>query len=382
MRIGLLAPSRRYEDAFLSSSELLYRASGDNLGNFAFVEALWRHLGPNVELLPWHVSPGEAREKCDLLVFAAANQLGAHNDLGGFASHLEKVGLPVVAIGLGAQAPDVTTPVRLPAGTERWVRVLAAQAPTRGPNIGVRGEFTLQVMEKLRLGDRAVVTGCPSNFLNDRGDFYETLQRGFQRRRIDRLAVAAGSRNFPGTQDAERRLAAMVSQTGGVYIVQADLDMVRFARGELTTLRISELDAIWKFILPQHSILDMLLWRQRHVMCFGDATSWMDSLRNFDFVAGARFHGVMLGIQAGIPGGVVAHDSRTLELCQTSAIPVRLATEMPADFGLGDLHQLFAFDVAAYAATRERLRRDYIELLRGCAIEPHASLAEVQKLAA
>jgi hypothetical protein len=380
MRIGLLAPSRRYEDAFLSSSELLYRASGDNLGNFAFVEALWRHLGPDVELLPWQVSPGEAREKCDLLVFAAANQLGAHNDLGAFASHLEKIGLPIVAVGLGAQALDMTTPVRLPPGTERWVRVLAAQSPTRRPNIGVRGEFTRQVMEKLRLGDCAVTTGCPSNFLNDRPDFYETLQRSFQRRRIDRLAVAAGSRNFPGTQDAERRLAAMVSQTFGAYIVQADIDMVRFARGELTTLRISELDAIWKFILPQHSILDMLLWRQRHVMCFGDATSWMDALRNFDFVAGARFHGVMLGIQAGIPGGVIAHDSRTLELCQTSAIPVKLAAEMPADFGLGDLHRLFAFDVAGYAAARERLRQDYLGLLRGCGIEPHRRLTGIQKL--
>ena len=382
MRIGLLAPSRRYEDAYLSSSELLYRASGDNLGNFAFVEALWRHLAPDVELLPWHVSPGEAREKCDLLVFAAANQLGAHNDLGLFASHLDKIGLPIVAVGLGAQAPDMASAVRLPAGTERWVRVLAAQAPTPKPNIGVRGEFSRRVMEELRLGDRAVTTGCPSNFLNDQPDFYADLQRSFQRRRIDRLAVAAGSRNFPGTRDAERRLANMVSQTCGVYIVQADLDMVRFARGELTTLVISELDAIWKFILPQHSMLDMLLWRQRHAVCFTDATSWMEAMRSFDFVAGARFHGVMLGIQVGVPGGVVAHDSRTLELCQTTAIPVRLAADMPADFDLADLHQLFAFDVATYAATRERLRQNYLELLRGCGIEPHPRLAAVQKLAA
>jgi hypothetical protein len=380
MRIGLLAPSRRYEDAFLSSAELLYRASGDNLGNFAFVEALWRHLSPDVELVAWHVSPSEARARFDLLVFAAANQLGAHNELGGFASHLEKIGLPIVAVGLGAQAPDMAAAVRLPAGTERWARVLASHAPTPKPNIGVRGEFTARVLEKLGLGDRAVTTGCPSNFLNDRPDFYANLQRGFARRRIDRLAVAAGSRYFPGTREVERRLAEMVSQTSGVYIVQADLDLVRFARGELSNLDISELDAIWKFILPNHSIMDMLLWRQRHALWFADATSWMDAMRNFDFVAGARFHGVMLGIQAGVPGGVVAHDSRTLELCRTTAIPVKLAEEMPADFGLGDLHRLFAFDVAAYAATRERLRQDYLGLLRGCGIEPHRRLAGIQKL--
>ena len=46
-------------------------------------------------------------------------------------------------------------------------------------------------------------------------------------------------------------------------------------------------------------------------------------MRKFDFVVGPRFHGVMLAMQAGIPGGVIAHDSRTLELCQTMGIPVR-----------------------------------------------------------
>ena len=76
MRIGLLAPSRRYEDSFLHPSEALFRASGDNLGNFAFVEALWRHLSPQATILPWHVPVAEAREKCDIFVFAAANQLG------------------------------------------------------------------------------------------------------------------------------------------------------------------------------------------------------------------------------------------------------------------------------------------------------------------
>jgi hypothetical protein len=103
-------------------------------------------------------------------------------------------------------------------------------------------------------------------------------------------------------------------------------------------------------------------------------------MRGFDIVVGARFHGIMLAIQAGTPGGVIAHDSRTLEMCQTMGVPVRLATELPSEFGLADLHTLFPLDVAAFSATRERLRRVYVELLRGCGVEPNARLTTLQAM--
>ena len=375
MRIGLLAPSRRYEDSFLQPSEALFRASGDNLGNFAFVEALWRHLAPHAALFPWHVEPEEAREKCDLLVLAAANQLGAHNDLGPFAAHLEKIGLPIVVVGLGAQAANMATAVHLSPGTERWARVLAALAPSGQPNIGVRGEFSRRVMERLGLGRSATTLGCPSNFLNDSPDFYAALKRAVERRRIERLCVAAGSRHFPGTREIERRLVEWVGESGGLYVVQADLAFVRWARGEAAE------EAIREFLAPSLSPDAFARWRKRHAACFNDATSWLEAMRSVDFAVGARFHGVMLAIQAGAPGGVIAHDSRTLEMCQTMAVPVRLAAETPHDFALDDLWDLFAFDVAAFAATRERLRRVYVELLRGCGVEPNLRLTTLQAAA-
>ena len=380
MRIGLLAPSRRHEESFLQTSEALFRASGDNLGNFAFVEALWRHLQPNVVLLPWHVPVQQARETCDLLVLAAANQLGPHNDLGGFATHLEAIGLPLVVVGLGAQAPNMAAAVQLNAGVERWARVLGALAPTPKPNIGVRGAFTRRVLEKLGLGDRVVITGCPSNFLNDRADFYTLLKRNFERRRIDRLCVAAGSPNFAATRELERRLASLVEATGGLYVAQADLDMVRFARGESARIGPAEAEAIRQLLMPERTPAALQLWRQRHAAAFTDATSWLEAMRAFDFVVGARFHGVMLGLQAGAPGGVVAHDSRTLEMCQTMGVPARLANDIPSGFGLADLYEMFPLDVPAFAATRERLRRVYVDLLRGCGIEPHPRLTTLQAL--
>jgi hypothetical protein len=382
MRIGLLATARRFEDAYLSTSDALFRASGGNLGNFAFVEALWRHLSPNAQLLPWHVSPAEAREKCDLLVFAAANQLGSHTDLDWLANHFEKIGLPIVVVGLGAQASNMASVVQLSPGTERWARVIASLAPTNNPNIGVRGDFTRRALETLGLGDRAAIMGCPSNFLNDRPDFYSVLQRNLAKRRIDRLCAAAGSRHFASARDVERSLARLVGETGGLYVAQAEIEMVSFARGEIESIDPAELEAIRNFVTPSLPLKYFLVWRQRHAVCFADATSWMDAVRNCDFAVGARIHGVVLAIQAGVPGGVIAHDSRTLELSQTMAIPVRSGAEIPANLGLADLYRLFEWDLAAFAATRERLRKVYLDLLRGCGVEPSPRLAAAQKFAA
>lgn len=382
MRIGILGPLRREEDCFLASSEALFQVCGGNTGNFAFVEAIYRHCAPNAGIFPWHVSREEAREKCDVLLFAAANQLGAHNDLGWLASRFEAIGLPVVALGLGAQAPDLKSTIVLPAGTDRWIRTVAALAPNRRPNIGVRGEFTREQLERLGLDDRAVVIGCPSNFLNHAPEFYQTLARNVQTRSIQRIGVAAGHRHFAGAVEIERTLAEMVTQTGGAYIVQASLDMLRLSRNEFDLIDPAEFEALRQFVAPDLDADGFRVWCKRNAICFSDATSWLEALRCFDFVVGARYHGVMLAIQAGTPGGVIAHDSRTLELCETTAIPARRPSETPRAFAAADLFELFPFNVAQYASRREELRQRYVELLTNCGIAPNARLKTPQKYAA
>ena len=353
-RIGLLAPMRRYEDSFASRSEPLFSASGGNLGNFAFVEALWRHLSPHVTIVSWQNPPAYVKERCDILVVAAANQLGAHTDLGDWAKHLERIGLPLVVAGLGAQAEHIGAPVVIKGGTERFARVL----------------------DKLGLADHAVVTGCPSNFLNDTAEFYADLKLSVDKARIDRLCVAGGSPYVHSVRDLEPRLAQFVEATGGAYVVQDPLDMMEFARGEGQRMNPDKLQRLYNFLGPGRPAAEIELWRLRHVMCFNDATSWLEAMRNFDFAVGARFHGVMLAIQAGTPGGVIVHDSRTAEMCETMAIPMQPGRDMPRNFGLDDLRRLFAFDVEKFAATRERLRETYLGLLRGCGLKPNSRLAK------
>ena len=98
------------------------------------------------------------------MVMACANQLGPHSNLEQLAVMFERSKLPILAIGLGAQAKAVGEAVELTPGTRRWLDVIAAQAPSKAPNIGVRGEFSREQVERSGLSGRAVVTGCPSHF--------------------------------------------------------------------------------------------------------------------------------------------------------------------------------------------------------------------------
>lgn len=371
MRAALIAPQRRVEDSYRQSAEHLFRGSGANTGNFAFVHALWSHLSPHVEIFPWEASPDVIRERCDIVVMACANQLGPHSDLGRLAEMFERTRLPILAIGLGAQAKEIGGAVELTAGTRRWLDVMAAQAPSRAPNIGVRGEFSRAQLELCGLGERAEITGCPSHFINPDPSLPARLEERYRRPLVERVAVPAGLHLWVKLGPLERALADIVEATSGLYVTQSELDMIRIARGEWDAIEPEVFEALRAYIRPGLSDDAFRLWCKRHAACFTDATSWMESMRNFDFVAGPRFHGVMLAMQAGTPGGVIAHDSRTLEMCETMAIPVRMYKDMPQQLSAADLPGLFPFDADAYRHTRSELAGRYTDMLMAAGIRPN-----------
>jgi len=374
MKVALIATDLRADDSYRFPSEHLLKKSGGNTGNFAYVQALWNHLSPHVEIFPWHSPPERIRETCDVVVIACANQLGPHTDLEHPALTLEKIGLPVLAVGLGAQAPTTDAKVALSAGTKRWLDVVAAYAPAKAPNIGVRGEFSRQQVERHGAAGRAIVVGCPSNFINPDPFLGATLDERFGNLRLERIAVPAGLHLWPHLKAVEQSLAELVDATSGLYIAQSEIDMIRLSRGEWSRMEAKTAAALREYIRPQLSDKEFGTWCKRHATCFLDATSWMESMRNFDFVVGARFHGVMLAIQAGTPGGVIAHDSRTLEMCQTMQIPFRKFDELPESVDLSAIPSLFNFDDAAYDHSRSILALHYVEMLTAAGIEPSEGL--------
>jgi hypothetical protein len=188
------------------------------------------------------------------------------------------------------------------------------------------------------------------------------------------IAVAAGIPYIPALSAIEQNLASLVTETGGAYIVQHDLEMLQIARNEFENMAPEAVENCRSYIMPHADLSDFKTWCRRHAFAFGDVQSWMNFLTRFDFVVGTRVHGAMLAIQAGIPAACIAHDSRTLELCETMGIPVRRYNEI-GKLTLDNLMQYFSFDKDRFVETRKSLLKRYLSLYRCADVEITSELA-------
>ena len=362
MRVAILSLNPFIPNPWTVNANQLFDFSGGNTGNMAFQFAVTQHIASEYQIFHPSTEPEVLRERADIIVMPLANQLGQHTDLANLATVLEKAQLPVIGIGLGAQATDQEQDVTLTEGTERWVRTLAALAPSAGPNIGVRGEYTRQQLEKIGLGDSAAVMGCPSNFIAPNPNFMESIQHKLGKP-FSSIAVTAGIPFLPKLAKIEQDLADLVTATHGVYIVQHGVQMVRLGRGDFDLMTDQELDLSRSYIAPHLPTEAFKIWCKTYARAYSDVRQWMDELRRYDFAVGTRFHGAMLAVQAGTPAGCISHDSRVLEMCQTMGIPVIESRSLVGGVTRSRLSDMFPFDGDAYAAKREALRKAYVRIL-------------------
>ncbi len=376
MRTIILSLSPYLGEAWSLSGSEIFERTGGNTGNLAFQYAVHQHIGGDAVILPPWSSADVLKNSGDIIVIPLANQLGEHTDLGEQAKILENAGLPVVGVGLGAQASSQSEDIRLTPGTMRWLETLAAHAPGEGPNIGVRGQYTKDQIEKLGVAGAAVVTGCPSNFIAE-GDHFAVEIARKSRLPPKRVAVTAGIPYVKRLAALEHDLADLVTLTHGLYVVQHGVDMIRLACDEFGEMPQEVLRAHHAYIAPHLSPSAFEEWCRRHARAFTDARAWMSELIHYDFVVGTRFHGAMFALQAGVPAGVIAHDSRTLEMCQTMAIPVIRDTDLVGGVTRRALTQLFPFDAEVYLGVRKGLAKTYLNMLVENGLSPRKRLVSL-----
>lgn len=354
-------------DAPFMSTEVLFERVGQNSGNLAFHYAVERQLNCN-SVVGWD-APSEVIESAGgTAVIPCANQLGAHTDLADLGKKFRSLQTAMVAVGLGAQAglsgdiPDIKI------GTLDWVRAIAERAVGAQPNIGVRGNFTLRVLEHYGLAESAEVLGCPTLFIHPSPELgrqiYERLSEP------KRIAVASGNPYIRELARLEASLTSLVKATQGSYVGQHPLIMFRLARGEADHMGVSDLALSRDYICPEMSLDEFALWTKQYGTIFFDIPSWMEHYRRFDFVIGTRIHGTMLALQAGVPALCIAHDSRTLELCQTMKIPYVLSKDVVGGIQRKDLLRLFQFDPDDFDANRRMLARRYVDFLKNNQLQP------------
>lgn len=350
------------QSAELPTKEI-YDRVGQNTGNLAFHYAINRMIGMVPQSVRWSSKAEEIDAHGDLAIMPCANQLGIHADLGDIAETFRHIRSNVIAFGLGAQAGlNLEIPV-LPASTLEWLQLLIQKSPSKHPNISVRGDFTKSVMDHYGFGSHAVTLGCPSLLINTShhlGAWLEPRYRQIPRK----VAIAGGHPDWKALSTLEASLVRIMEETDGSYIVQATDKSLAISRNDFSGVDEDFLEGLRSYFGLNLSNSQFRSWVRKYFISFYEVGAWMEYLRRFDFVVGARIHGVMLGIQAGIPGLCVAHDSRTLELCQKCKIPYVLADHVKDGMILEDLVSLSNFNGREFDENRRAISAQYMTFFR------------------
>jgi hypothetical protein len=375
MKLHLYGTSPYLPDAAYLSADELSHQSGGNTGNLMFCHAVSRMTGAGPESMPWGASLDGLDPLADLLVLPLANQLGAHVDLGALADKMARPKIPMVGIGLGAQGPiHGVDAAAIPQGTWKWLRVILERSVDGKPNVALRGEETLRVIEAQGLADGCVVTGCPSNFLNPSA----TLGREISRRRansVKRIAVPAGNPFLLQHSLLEQSLRSLVESTNGTYVCQHPIDMLRLAKIEYKTIERSIFSRYRSYIHPELDDDGFLDWFRSHAYAYASVPEWIATMARHDMVIGTRIHGVMAGIQAGIPSVCLCIDSRTKELCQTMAIPYADANDYREGISIDAIQEILDnWDGRQYDDNRRMLGHRLASFLRENRIKPRGAL--------
>ncbi len=363
------------ESGFLSTERAL-QLVGDNTGNLAFCYALNRQLGGNLRSILWHASPAAIDNMGDMGVMTLANQLGPHVNLEYLVEGFRKVRSRLVGIGLGAQAGHAESFVEIPKGTLDWVRAIQDHSVSNRPNIAMRGEFSRKVLERYGLADKTVVLGCPTLFISGDLQLGRTIAGRFDPN-FRHVAVAAGHHRWTHLSRLEASLVQIAQVTGGSYICQSPLEMVRLGRGEAGALDDAARDACRNYVAPWMADSEFVHWCDRRALSFFSASAWIEHIRRFDFVVGTRIHGVMLALQAGVPALCLAHDSRTIELCQTMLVPYIRAQDVAQGVTRDALARHFNFDPVAFDSNRRHLAKVYTAFLQDNELTPAPHLVEL-----
>lgn len=299
------------------------RLLGGNLGNLLFTHAAHRALETeDTEVVagglvwrPHHAS--RINDEFDAFVVPLANafRLGFEKELVQLTKLIERLTVPVVVLGVGAQATRDYDASRLQPIAPA-VKAFVRSVLDRSASIGVRGEFTLDYLTQLGLRDVEVI-GCPSLFLNG--------ERVLVEKKVPSLNV--DSRIAINISPYRKRMGKVLKRhmeryPNLTYVAQDRATLRRLLRGD----RLYERREGGEADVPVHT--SHPVFQDGKVRTFVDAGPWLDYLANQSFCFGTRIHGNMAAIVAGTPAFVLAHDSRTLELARYHQIPHRKISDL------------------------------------------------------
>lgn len=259
-------------------------------------------------------------DRCEALIVPLANSLRTDpaHDARGFShvKSLDKYEVPIIAFGLGAQAPTTSMEdLQLGPGMIEFVRFLSERATA----VSVRGEFTYNIFAKYGSTERVFNTGCPSYYSHPEA-FAALKSRLSVDSGFARAAFAGSLHHTPGPM---AQLYRAIEED--LYIIEpVNPSLHKFyldCKNDVPDLQPAY---FLKKLLqrPEWNLDRLKSFMLRRYQLFRNMETWLEFNReSVDGTIGSRFHVNMASVLSGVPAVWVVHDSRTQELCDRLSLP-------------------------------------------------------------
>ena len=232
---------------------------------------------------------------------------------------VEKLKIPVIAFGIGAQAP-ARGKLQLSEQTKAVVRAMADRCTT----MGVRGAYTADVLWGLGIKNVRII-GCPTLYRNRDPNLRIDLPPLDSVRR-----VAYTLRREVGGDYAQDVRRYLTLQRESILALAERFDLTVMTQGETEEKAVlfgtpEQRDAALAKLTQQGWFggeEDPLRRIYAERLFYSDVTREYDEIvRKQDLVLGYRLHGNLMALANGVPSVYFTYDSRTSEFVETFKIP-------------------------------------------------------------
>ena len=232
---------------------------------------------------------------------------------------LKRLRIPIIAFGIGAQAP-ATGKLQLPRPAREVLDCIAE----RSVSLGVRGTYTADVLWECGIRNARII-GCPTLFRNNNPGLRIDLPP------LERVgSVGYTLRREVGHDYAQDVARYLELQRNTILDLSRRFKLHVMAQGE-----VEEKKVLWGDRGMREGAIEQLrsqnwlrgegdpmeaLYRDR--LFYADLVAEFEAfVRHKDLVLGYRLHGNLLALANGIPSIYFTYDTRTVEFCETFQIP-------------------------------------------------------------
>ncbi|WP_426957407.1 polysaccharide pyruvyl transferase family protein [Muricoccus radiodurans] len=262
-----------------------------------------------------------ANEEFDFAFLRGSNFIHEYMDWERAPEVLERLKIPVVAVGVGAQSAERRR-ISLPPEARRVWHAIADRCAA----VGTRGAWSAEVLADNGVRNVEVV-GCPSLFrARDRNLRLRLPPRGGVRRAAFSLRRETGkgyARDLSSYAATQKAFMMRLNRECELHVtVHGEAEEKWFAlhdeaRIPAATEKLRQ--SGWLDPVNEAAMLD--LYRNRSFF-YQTGEEYDHFVRDMDITLGYRVHGVLPALANGIPSMLVNYDERSAELARTHRIPM------------------------------------------------------------